>query len=124
MRCYGKTDGIPDSGGGGGGPLVEDHMGNLWIGSYTEVVRWKPGSCRTYISRGLKSKEGLDGVSSLAANPDGSVWVGIAYPGQGLGLQQLVQDAWKPFVTADLDSSTLDVQELLLHRERALWIGT
>jgi len=123
MRCYGKTDGIPDSG-GGAGPLVEDTLGNLWIGGSTEVVRWKPGSSSTYVARGLKSKEGLDGVSGLAANPDGPVWVGMGYPGRGLGLQQLVQGAWKPFVTPELDSSTLEVQALFLDREGALWIGT
>ena len=124
MRCYGKTDGVPDSGGSGAGSLIEDTMGNLWIGSSTEVLRWKPGSSSRYVSRELKSKEGLDGISSLAANPDGSVWVGTDYPGQGLGLQQLVQGAWKPFVTPDFDSTALEVQALFLDRENALWIGT
>jgi signal transduction histidine kinase/ligand-binding sensor domain-containing protein len=122
MRCYGKADGIPDS--AGAGSLVEDTLGNLWIGNDTAVVRWRPGSSSTYIPRGLKSKEGMDGVEGLAANPDGSVWVGMGYPGRGLGLQQLVQGAWKPFVTPELDSSTLEVLALFLDRESALWIGT
>ncbi len=124
LRCFGKTDGIPDSGGGGASTLVEDTLGNLWIGGNTEVIRWKPGSSGTYTSRELKSKEGIDGVTGLAANPDGSLWVGMALAGRGLGLQQLVQGAWRPFVTPELDGSTLLVQALFLDRENALWIGT
>jgi len=101
--------------------LVEDTLGNLWIGSDTAVVRWKPGSSSTR-TWGLKSVAGMDGVEGLAANPDGSVWVGIALA--GLGLQQLVQGNWKPFVTPELDGSTLVVRTLFRDRENALWIGT
>jgi len=121
MRCYGKADGLPGS--NGALTLVEDPLGNLWVGSDTAIVRWKPGSSSTH-TWGLKSIEGMDGVRGLAASPDGSVWVGIAFAGRGLGLQQLVQDTWKPFVTSELDGSTLDVQTLFRDRENALWIGT
>ncbi len=121
MRCYGKADGLPGS--NVASALVEDTLGNLWIGSDTAVVRWKPGSSskRTW---GLKSVEGMDGVEGLAANPDGSVWAGVALAGRGLGLQQLVQGAWKPFVTTELDGTTLVVRTLFRDRENALWIGT
>jgi signal transduction histidine kinase/ligand-binding sensor domain-containing protein len=119
MRCYGKADGLP--GANGAVALVEDTLGNLWIGSDTAVVRWKPGSSSTR-TWGLKSVEGMDGVEGLAANPDGSVWAGIALA--GLGLQQLVQGAWKPFVTPELDGSTLVVRTLFRDRENALWIGS
>ncbi|HWO39013.1 MAG TPA: two-component regulator propeller domain-containing protein, partial [Candidatus Acidoferrum sp.] len=121
MRCYGKADGLPGS--DDASALVEDTLGNLWIGSDTTVVRWKSGasSTRTW---GLKSIEGMDGVRGLAANPDGSVWVGIALAGRGLGLQQLGQGAWVPFVTSELDGSTLNVQTLFRDHENALWIGT
>jgi len=66
----------------------------------------------------------MDGVTSLVANSDGSLWVGIALAGRGLGLQQLAQGAWKPFVVPGLDGSTLGVQALFLDHENALWIGT
>jgi signal transduction histidine kinase/ligand-binding sensor domain-containing protein len=121
MRCYGKADGLPGS--NDALALVEDTLGNLWIGSDTTVVRWKPGSSSTR-TWGLKSVAGMDGVEGLAANPDGSVWVGIALAGQGLGLQQLVQGNWNPFVTPELDGSTLVVRTLFRDRENALWIGT
>jgi ligand-binding sensor domain-containing protein len=122
MQCYGKADGLPGS--DVGNSLVEDTLGNLWIGSDTAVVRWKPGSSSTYAPRGLKSNRGMDGVLGLAADPDGSVWVGMYLAGGGLGLQQLVQGAWKPFVTPELDGNNLEVQALLLDRENGLWIGT
>jgi signal transduction histidine kinase/ligand-binding sensor domain-containing protein len=120
LRCYGKADGI--AGSAGASSLVEDTLGNLWIGTDTAVVRWRPGSSSTYVPRGLNP--GLDGVNGLAANPDGSVWVGMDLAGPGLGLQQLSQGAWKPFSEPELDGSTLKVQALFLDRENALWIGT
>jgi signal transduction histidine kinase/ligand-binding sensor domain-containing protein len=122
MRCYGKADGM--SGSDGAGTLVEDTLGNLWIGSDTAVVRWKLGSSSTFVLGELKSKGGIDSVRGLAANPDGSVWVGINSPGRGLGLQQVMQGVWKPFVTPELDGSTLEVGALFLDSENALWIGT
>jgi signal transduction histidine kinase/ligand-binding sensor domain-containing protein len=122
MQCYGKADGLPGS--DVGTSLVEDTQGNLWIGSDTAVVRWRPGSSSMYAAKGLKSNRGMDGVLGLAADPDGSVWVGMSLAGSGLGLQQLVQGAWKPFVTPELDGNTLEVQALFLDRENGLWIGT
>jgi ligand-binding sensor domain-containing protein len=121
MRCYGKADGLP--GANDAESLAEDNLGNLWIGSSSTVVRWKPGSSSTR-TWGLKSIEGMDGAAGLAANPDGSVWVGIALAGRGLGFQQLVQGAWKSFVSPELDGSTLEVHTLFRDRENALWIGT
>ncbi len=121
-RCYGKADGVSAS--DGAASLVEDSLGNLWIGSDTAVVRWKPGSSSTFMLTELKSKQGINGAKSLAANPDGSVWVGIDLAGRGLGLQQIVQGIRKPFVISELDGSTLQVYGLFLDHENALWIGT
>jgi ligand-binding sensor domain-containing protein len=122
IRCYGGEDGIPNS--PGLGPLVEDTLGNLWMGGAAEVVRWKSGTFSRFSLSGLKSNRGMDGITSLVANSDGSLWVGIALARRGLGLQQLAQGVWKPFVMPGLDSSTLEVQTLFLDRENALWIGT
>jgi signal transduction histidine kinase/ligand-binding sensor domain-containing protein len=121
IRCYGKADGLP--GADLGSSLVEDNLGNLWIGSSSTVVRWKPGSSNTH-TWGFPSIEGMDGATGLATNPDGSVWVGIASAGRGLGLQQLMQGDWKSFVTPELDGRTLEVHALFRDRENALWIGT
>jgi PAS domain S-box-containing protein len=44
--------------------------------------------------------------------------------GRGLGLQQLVNGAWRTPITATLDSSTLSAYSLWFDRHNALWIGT
>src|SRR6202022_3553724 len=88
------------------------------------VFRWKPGASSMYISSRLISNRGLDGVDGVVADLDGTVWVGMYPSGRGLGLQQLVQGAWKPFVTPELDGSTLKDEKLFLDRENALWVGT
>ncbi len=121
LRCFGKADGItfPYA-----SPLVQDAGGDFWIGSSTVLARWRMGSSDTYTPPGLKSREGLSGVQALAATQDGSLWIGISRSGPGLGLQRMAQGVWKPFVTSELDSSTLDVSTLFEDREKALWIGT
>jgi ligand-binding sensor domain-containing protein len=121
-RCYGKADGLPGS--DLAASLVEDSLGNFWIGASSTFVRWRPGSSTTFTLKELKSKEGVAGVRDLVPNPDGSVWVGMDLAGRGKGLQQLVQGAWKPFVTPELDASTLEVQALFQDRENVLWIAT
>lgn len=121
LRCFGKEDGIPFP---YAGPLVEDSEGNLWLGSSTALTRWSSGSSETHTPPGLKSQEGLAGVTGLAAAPDDSLWVGITRSGPGLGLQRLTGSVWKPFVTSELDGNTLEVSTLFLDRENALWIGT
>jgi len=93
------------------------------VGGSSTVVRWKPGSSGTFALKELKSKEDVGGVRGLASNPDGSVWVGIDLPGRGKGLQQLVQGSWKPFITPELDGSTLEVQTLLLDAKTLFGLG-
>jgi signal transduction histidine kinase/streptogramin lyase len=120
VRCYGKADGAPGS--DQASSLVEDTLGNFWIGASSNVIRWKPGSSTTFTLPELNSKEGVGGVRAIAPNPDGSVWVGMDFP--GLGLRQLVQGVWKSFVTPELHGSTLEVQGLFQDRQNALWIAT
>ena len=124
VRCQGKVDGVPDSEGSGAAALVEDTQGNLWIGSDTQVVLRKSGLSRMFRLKEMKSKEGTDGVTGLAANPDGTLWVGTAVAGRSLGLQQLEQGVWRSFVTPALDGSTLEVQNLFMDRQKSLWVGT
>jgi ligand-binding sensor domain-containing protein len=121
-RCYGKSDGLP--GADLAAALVMDNLGNLWTSGASEIIRWRPGSSSTFFLKELKSHEGVAGVRALASNPDSSVWIGIDLTGRGLGLQQLVQGARKPFVTPELDGSTLEVQTLFSDHENDLWIGT
>jgi signal transduction histidine kinase/ligand-binding sensor domain-containing protein len=121
LRCYGKLDGITTP---YATALINDSEGNLWIGSSTGLTRWQAGSFTAYTPPALKSAEGLSGVQALAVTPGGTLWIGMNRSGPGAGLQQMTQGVWKPFVTADFDSSTLEVSTLFMDRENALWIGT
>jgi signal transduction histidine kinase/ligand-binding sensor domain-containing protein len=121
LRCYGKSDGIPYP---YGQTLIKDFEGNLWLAGEKEVSRWQPGSTTTYAVEGLRSAEGQSGELALAAKPNGGLWVGTNRHGPGLGLQQWMQGASKPFSTPEFDSSTLEISTLYLDRENSLWVGT
>ncbi|HEY9403566.1 MAG TPA: two-component regulator propeller domain-containing protein, partial [Pyrinomonadaceae bacterium] len=63
-RCFGTQDGIPF---GYALSLTEDSGGNFWVGSSTELTRWRAGSSDTITPPGLKSAEGLAGITGLSA---------------------------------------------------------
>jgi PAS domain S-box-containing protein len=121
VRCYGRDDGLalPFA-----VTLANDSLGNIWLAGGAMVSRWQTSSTDTYVPAGLNPAENFNGVLALASRPDGSVWVGSVHAGKGGGLQQLAQGAWKPFITPEFDGSTLKVTELLLDRDRSLWVGT
>jgi len=120
MQCHRDSDAIPPA---LYSAITEDSSGNLWVGSQTALVRWKPGSSTVYAPPALASHAGI-GISAIAANPDGSLWVGMALRGRGLGLQHFEHGAWKSFVAPGFDSSTLEVLTAALDRNNTLWIGT
>jgi PAS domain S-box-containing protein len=121
VRCYGRDDGLalPFA-----VTLANDALGNVWLAGSAMVSRWQQSSADTYVSAGLNPAENFNGVVALAGRPDGSVWVGSVHAGKGGGLQQLAQGTWRPFITPEFDSSTLEVTALLLDRDSSLWIGT
>jgi signal transduction histidine kinase/ligand-binding sensor domain-containing protein len=120
LRCYGKADGIPVE---YGVPLVEDSLGNLWIGSYL-ICRWKPGSSTIYFADELKHLKGNPGVLDLVAGPSGSVWVALEVAGPGLGVRHFSDEKWTSYVVPGFDSASVKAHCLFLDPNNTLWIGT
>jgi signal transduction histidine kinase/ligand-binding sensor domain-containing protein len=121
VRCYGREEGVDAY---GGGPLAADNRDNLWIGGDTAIARWRPGASEVYRPQSLRSNQGNEGVTGLVATTDGSLWVGIAVPGRGGGLQHMVNGTLEPFRAPKLNGETLLVQTLYRDRQNSLWVGT
>jgi PAS domain S-box-containing protein len=124
VHCYGKEDGldIPNP-----SAMAQDASGALWIGSDRTLVRWRPDSSepsKVYRPQTLRSNPGYVGVEAIASAADGSLWVGIASPGKGGGLQHLVNGTLKPFLAPKLNGETLTVTALLSDHQQNLWVGT
>ena len=119
-KCYGKDEGVPVP---FAGELASDVLGNIWVGSTIQLVRWpRNTSSFTYTLPGMPGNAVLDGISALAPLPDGSILVGARY--HGVGLQILSNDHWKAYALPGFDGRSLAVTALLLDRENSLWIGT
>ena len=119
-ECFGQQEGIPLT---SAGVLAEDRSGNLWFGDQSTAVRWNGDSARSFSPAALRGNQS-DGLAGIASAPDGSVWIGFAKKGPGAGLERMVDESLKPFVTRDLNSSALEVTDLLMDKESSLWIGT
>jgi signal transduction histidine kinase/ligand-binding sensor domain-containing protein len=121
VRCYGSQDGVPPI---GIGALVQDTLGNFWLGGSAAILRWRPGSSQLYKIKGMEALVGTSDVGAMATAADGSLWVGMRAAGKGLGLQHMVDGVLQPYVAPNLNGETLKVHQLLLDRQNALWVGT
>ena len=121
VRCFGASDGIPIS---PAEALLADGNGGFWIGGQTALVRWRAGVSQVYPIEALESNAGNSGISSLARGPDGTLWVGILAAGPGLGLGQLREGTFTPFVTRTFDGSKVAVYAMIVDRDGALWVAT
>ena len=82
------------------------------------------GVSEVYPIEGLKSNAGDVGINSLARDAAGSLWVGIAAAGPGLGLGKFSDGVFRPFVTASFDGSKVAVYDMIIDRDGNLWVGT
>jgi ligand-binding sensor domain-containing protein len=121
LQCYGEREGIPTT---IASALAQATDGAFWISTPSNLIRWRDGHSSSVAVTALQARAGLSGISCLAPSPDGSLWVGIAEAGRGLGLQHVVKDRWEEIVQANFNSNTLRVGTLLLDSRGALWIGT
>ena len=121
-RCLNAADGIPSSI-GTDESLTTDAAGSVWMGTPEALVQWNGTSSRIYRPRGLIANHSA-GITALAADRDGSMWVGMPLPGKGLGLEHLIAGRWEPLCTPQLDGSRLTVTDLFFDHSGALWIGS
>ena len=98
--------------------------GGFWVGGQTALVHWHAGVSQTYPIEGLKSNAGDIGINRLARGPDGSLWVGIAAAGPGLGLGQLKDGVFRSFVTPKFDGSKVSVYDMMFDRDGNLWVAS
>jgi signal transduction histidine kinase/streptogramin lyase len=101
--------------------IVEDQAPNLWVAG-PELLNWNPREWRAYYREQLEQYHGLAGIEAIAADPDGSLWVGFGKT--GLGLQHFVAGAPAKAAVAGMNASNLQVQALMMDRSGSLWIGT
>ncbi len=119
-RCFGKDSGIPF---GAATSVARGADGDLWI-AHNEIVRWNPSSQRIYSPMTSALSPDLLGVKALVPAADGSMWVGFAKRGPGLGLQRLVNERFETFEAAGLAGDSLQVKTLMVDSAQTLWIGT
>ncbi len=122
LECYGGPEltlKFADS-------LSRSKDGGFWIGGSGGLCRWWPGQAADCHSSGaLESLAGLVGVNAtLTSGGDGSLWVGAARAGTGLGLMKLVHGQLESFAAEGLEGSSLPVSSLLEHDNGSIWVGT
>jgi ligand-binding sensor domain-containing protein len=103
------------------GTLAEDVHGNLWVGGGTQLLRWRDGSFDPYFREQLASRSRPIGVESVAAAPDGSVWVSVPSE-KGLGLLHIVDG-----LAERVEIEGVKKQEfttVFVDRVGALWLAT
>ena len=120
-KCFGKSDGMPIS---PADAVLADGEGGFWVGGQTALVHWRAGVSQIYPIEGLKSNAGDIGINSLARGADGSLWVGIAAAGPGLGLGQLSDGVFRPFVTPKFDGSKVSVYDMIVDSDGSLWVAS
>ena len=100
--------------------LAEDPQGHLWIGGSDQLMRRLDGSVKSYLRKELEPSRGLEGIDSIAATADGSVWVALAT--NGFGLFRIAHDAGEKIAPPGVADAR--AVSLFIDREGSLWIGT
>ena len=117
--CFGARR--PDEASEYAATLAEDVHGNLWVGGGTQLLRWRDGSFDPYFREQLASRRRPNGVESIAAAADGSVWVSVPSE-KSLGLLHIVDGRPKRVVLDGVKKQ--EFTTLFVDREGSLWLAT
>src|SRR5262249_19721047 len=122
VKCYGEAEGIPF-------PIAlhlsVGNSGDLWIGGYSELCRWKPGARpTTCLTNEAHRPETFASLRAITMAQDGSLWAVRNRPGSFLQLDHFEQQKWMSRAFPKIAINNADVTALFADRDNSLWVGT
>jgi len=90
QQCFGPGDQVPFL---NVPQLAKSDDGDIWLGGYSELCLWQPGTSRTYF-RSRNAFEGFSSFKAIATGPDRSTWAAIDGSGPVLHLEHFVGEHW------------------------------
>jgi signal transduction histidine kinase/ligand-binding sensor domain-containing protein len=140
-RCYGVSDGIPFA---LATQLSKGSAGELWVGGYSELCRWKPGSCTSYFASASPRPDTFASLRYVATAADGSVWAvidrssidrssvgrssidrsSIDRSSKVFQLEQFERGNWTSRAFPEIPVVNSDVTALFVDHNNSVWIGT
>jgi signal transduction histidine kinase/ligand-binding sensor domain-containing protein len=122
IRCFGKAEGLTIR---MAATFIPDGKGGFWIGGDTSLFHWKMGAApEIYNFPQLQLSVGAVGIRSLLEDSDGSLWVGLAAAGPGLGLERFRNGVLTPVVLPNFNGSKFSVFAIMEDSDKNLWIST
>jgi signal transduction histidine kinase/ligand-binding sensor domain-containing protein len=121
FRCYGVSDGIPFA---LGIQLSKGSSGELWVGGYSELCRWRPGSCSSYFANGPRGPETFASLRGVTAGANGAVWAVIDRSSHVLQFEHFEHGSWTSVAFPTVTTVNSDVTALFVDRNETLWVGT
>jgi signal transduction histidine kinase/ligand-binding sensor domain-containing protein len=122
LTCFGKKDRLPPP--APSFKFLRDASGTLWMARSDSILSWREGVTKIYDLKRLRNNLNQGGVTSLAVDSDGSLFVGISKQGPGLGLQRFRNGQLSTVIAPGFDGSRHRVSSLFVDRHQALWIST